>query len=119
VAISGSPLAKRLAVLAAVVCLPAAAAAADVDTAKLGELRSLTAEAAAVATAHGRGRLTATYAKGQLEEIRREILKLLSDPALKTDAAAALAALDRRDAAALARCRDRLVAMERTRGRVA
>jgi hypothetical protein len=106
--------------LAAVVaaCLPAfGAVAADLDTAKLGELRSLVAEAAAVEAAHAHGRLTAQYADGQLDDLRQGLRKLLSDPALKPWAEAALAALDRRDAAALARTRDRLVAMERAHGR--
>ena len=102
----------------AAVCLPAfTAAAASVDTAKLGELRSLAAEAAAVETAHSRGRVTARYADGQREDIRRDVRKLVSDPVLRPRAEEVLAALDRRDAAALARSRDQLVAMERTHGR--
>jgi hypothetical protein len=91
--------------------------AADLDTAKLSELRSLVAEAAAVETAHAHGRLTAAYVDGQRDDIRQALEKLLTDPALKPWAEGALAALDRGDAAALGRAREQLVAIERTLGR--
>jgi hypothetical protein len=98
---------------------PACALAGGIDTAKLDEVRSAVAEAAALEAVQARGRVTETYARGLRGDLRRDLQKLTSDPVLGPLARQGLDALARRDAAALARWRDRLVALERANGRAA
>jgi hypothetical protein len=93
------------------------AAAAELDKAKLDELRSLIAEAAALQAAEARNRVTAAYARGLRQDLREDLGKLVSDPTLGRAARGGLMALDHGDAAALARWRDALVRLERAHGR--
>jgi hypothetical protein len=105
-------------VLAAALAAAAPLAAAPaVDTAKLDELRSLLAEAAALEAAQARGRVTANYARTIREDIGRDLGNLAAEPGLGSAARTGLAALQRHDAATLTRVRDLLVALERSNGR--
>jgi hypothetical protein len=96
---------------------PAASGAPPVDKAKLDELRSVVAEAAALQAVEARGLVTSRYGDGLHTDLRRDLRKLVSDPRLGPAAREGLAALDHRDAAGLAHCRDLLVALERSHGR--
>jgi hypothetical protein len=104
---------------AAFAAWPARAVAGGIDTAKLDEVRSAIAEAAALEAVQARGRVTQTYASGLRDDLRRDLQKLTSDPVLGRVARQGLDALSRRDAAALARWRELLVALERANGRAA
>jgi hypothetical protein len=99
--------------------LAVAAHAAPPDKAKVSEARSLSAEAAAVETAHARDRVTDAYARGLLASLRKDLQQLTRDPALGPLAAGAVAAIDRHDIPRLVAVRDRLVALERSLGRAA
>jgi hypothetical protein len=92
-------------------------AADRVDLAKLDELRSLLAEAVAVDAGEAHRQVTPLYATAVRADIRQDIGKLADDPTLGPAAREALEALRRRDTAALARGRDRLVVLERAHGR--
>jgi hypothetical protein len=92
-------------------------AAAEIDKAKLGEARSLVAEAAAVEQFSARGRITQIYADGLQGDIRKSLDKLKKEPAFAEVAERALAALERHDAAGLTALRDHLAAQEKAHGR--
>lgn len=99
--------------------LATSARAEDLDTAKLDQARSLVAEAALLERSEGQGRVTRAYAEALRETLKDDLQKLRNEPRFRAVADQALAALDRRDAAALAALRDRLVALERAHGRAA
>ena len=103
--------------LAILVAAGLPAAAADIDMAKLDGLRSATAEAAAIEAAQARGQVTERYADGVRDDLRHDLRRFLAEPGLGPIADEVLTALDRRDVPALARSRDRLVAMEKAHGR--
>ena len=94
-----------------------AAAAAEPDAAKLADARSLVAEAVALDRAEAAGRVPKAYARALREDLEQDLQKLKDEPGLGDVARAALADLRRRDTAALAALRDRLVAQERSHGR--
>jgi len=100
-----------------VVAAGTVASAQDLDKAKLDQARSVIAEAALLETAAARGRVTQTYAQALRDTLREDLQKLARSPQFAATAHAALTALDRHDAAALAGLRDRLVARERSHGR--
>ncbi|MDB5453618.1 MAG: hypothetical protein JWO33_2196 [Caulobacteraceae bacterium] len=103
--------------VAAAALVATSAAATDLDTAKLDEARSLVAEAVLIEQYQRSGRITATYAEALRHDLRDGLVKLKKEQALAGPAQAALDALDRHDAVALAAIRDRLVAQERSLGR--
>ena len=95
----------------------AGAAHAEIDKAKLGEARSLVAEAAAVEHLRATRRITSSYADGLRDDLRKDLQKLVKAPGVGPAAAEGIAALDRHDEAALVRLRDRLVSQEKALGR--
>jgi hypothetical protein len=103
--------------LLAGLALSGAAQAGGIDKAKLAEARSLAAEAATVEALQARGKLTAAYAEGLRDDLRKDLDKLSKEPELGDLVKPAIAALDAHDAAALGAVRDRLVALERIHGR--
>ena len=93
------------------------ARAADLDTAKLDQLRSAVAEAAAIGEAQSHGLVTRVYANGVRADIRKSLQEELGAPGLGEFARQALRAVDANDQAALRALKQRLVAMERAHGR--
>jgi hypothetical protein len=104
-------------VAVAVGLLATPAVAAQPDKAKLDEARSLAAEAAAIEHLAAAGRITEAYAAGQRDEIEQDLKKLTPEPDVGRAATAALAALRRHDAAALAALVQTLVREEAALGR--
>jgi hypothetical protein len=107
----------RLALAALAAAFSSSVHAADIDKAKLGEARSLVAEAAAVEQQARAGQVTRTYADGLRDDIAQALEKLKKEPAFADLAGRALAAVHARDEAALKAIRDRLTALERSLGR--
>ena len=106
-----------LGALAACMALWGWSAAAEIDKAKLGEARSLVAEAVAVEQLSASGRITQVYADGLRGDISKSLEKLKKEPAFAEVAERALAALEHHDATSLAAIRDHLVAQEKAHGR--
>jgi hypothetical protein len=100
-----------------IVMAAGAVRAAEPDTAKLAEARSLIAEGLALDRAVAEGRVTDRYARALRGDIVDGLDRLKDAPGLEAAARAALAGLARHDDAALAALRDRLVAQERSHGR--
>jgi hypothetical protein len=94
-----------------------AAAAGEIDKAKLDQVRSLTAEGAFLEQSAAQGRVTATFAETLRGQIRDELQKLTKDPEFGATAEAALQALAGHDARRLSVIRDQLAELERSHGR--
>ncbi|MFL5295114.1 MAG: hypothetical protein ACJ798_01910 [Phenylobacterium sp.] len=107
----------RLRIGLAILAAAGAASAAEPDPAKLAQARSLVAEAVALDRAEAAGRVPRAYAQALRENLVDGLDKLKQEPGLAGVVQAALADLRRRDTAALAALRDRLVAQERSHGR--
>jgi len=91
--------------------------AEEPDAAKLAEARSLIAEAVALDQASADRRVTQSYDRALRDDIVDGLKKLKDAPGLGPLVEQAMADFARRDDAALAALRDRLVAQERSHGR--
>jgi hypothetical protein len=104
-------------VILAILAVASAAGAEELDKVKLGEARSLVAEAAKVEQLRQEGRVTGTYADSLSDDLRKDLKSLQKEPGLSRFVTGALTALECHDAASLGALRDRLAAMEVALGR--
>jgi len=84
---------------------------------KLEVARSLVAEASQIERLAAAGKLTRAYAEAIRGDLRKGLVSLQKEKALAADVAAALAAIDRKDATGLQAIAEKLAAEERVLGR--
>ena len=108
---------RAFGVLSICLLFAGAAQAAGLDKVKLGEVRSLIAEAAAVEQLRQHGKVTETYADSLSDDLRKDLKSREKEPGLSGYVTGALTALECHDAASLAALRDRLAKLEGSLGR--
>ena len=104
-------------VLALGLTLASRAHTQTIDKVKLGEARSLIAEAAKTEAARAQGRVTSNFADALQADITKALEKLKTEPGLSAAVEGALTAIDCHDAASLDALRQKLQAQERALGR--